>query len=231
MDEKYGPLIRARLAEVLARIREAEFLSGRPAGSAELIAVSKTHPPEAVAEAIGCGQRLFGENRVQELISKAALCPPSARWHLIGHLQSNKIRKVLPVAEMLHGVDSPALARDIDRIAADLGLFPKILLEVNISGEASKFGFDPADVERELDGLLELRRVQVEGFMGMAPVVEKPELARPFFAALRELRDRCAARAGIPLSVLSMGMSGDFPAAVAEGATLVRVGSAIFGER
>jgi len=231
MDKKIFGAISDRLEEVLTRIRRAEAAASREPGSVELVAVSKNHPPEAVREALTCGQTLFGENRVQELVAKAAECPAAARWHHIGHLQSNKIRKVLPAAELLHGVDSVDLARTVDRVAGELGLFPRILLEVNLTRGASRFGFPPEAVERDLDDLLGLPRVRVEGFMGMAPVVEKASDARPYFAALRELRDRCAARAGVPLPTLSMGMSGDYEAAIAEGSTLVRVGSAIFGER
>jgi pyridoxal phosphate enzyme (YggS family) len=195
------------------------------------VAVSKTHPPELIREAVEAGQVLFGENRVQEAVAKIPLLPSGLRWHLIGHLQSNKIRKALPLFELIHGIDSLELARDVDRIAAELGVFPKILLEINVSGEGSKHGFEPALMERQLEELLELPRVQVEGFMTMAPLAPDSEASRPHFRALRELRDRLAIRTGIPLSILSMGMSGDFEVGVEEGATLVRVGSAIFGNR
>ena len=153
------------------------------------------------------------------------------RWHLIGHLQSNKIRKVLPAAELIHGVDSADLAGDIDRIAAELGLFPRVLLEVNVSGEGTKYGFKPETLTAQIDALLALPRVQVEGLMTSEPYVENPEEVRPFFIRLRELRNELAARTGTPLPVLSMGMSGDFEVAIEEGATLVRVGTAIFGTR
>jgi pyridoxal phosphate enzyme (YggS family) len=212
-------------------IREAELRAGREPGSTDLVAVSKNHPPEVIREAVEAGQTLFGENRVQEASVKIPLLPSSLRWHFLGHPQSNKIRKMLPLFELIHGVDSHALARDIDRIAAETGAFPRILLEVNVSGESSKHGFPPVELERSLDDLLALPRIQVEGFMTMAPLAPDPEASRPFFAALRELRDRCALNAGIPLPILSMGMSGDYLVAVEEGATLVRVGTAIFGGR
>lgn len=223
--------IATRLDEVLNQIAEAATAAGRAPGSVELVAVSKTHPPEAAREAFEAGQRIFGENKVQELTVKAPLLPPAARWHFLGHLQSNKIRKLLPHCELIHGVDSLELARDIDRVAAELGLFPQILLEVNVSGEVSKFGFTPDRVTADLDQLLALPRVRVEGFMTMAPVVEGPEQARPFFARLRELRDTLAEQSNIPLPILSMGMSADFEPAIAEGATHVRIGTAIFGNR
>ena len=223
--------VAVKLDLVREGIRSAECRAGREPGSTELVAVSKNHPPEVIREAVEAGQTLFGENRVQEASLKIPLLPSSLRWHFLGHPQSNKIRKMLPLFELIHGVDSPALARDIDRIAAETGAFPRILLEVNVSGESSKHGFTPGELERSLDDLLALPRIQVEGFMTMAPLAPDPEASRPFFAALRELRDRCAVRAGIPLPVLSMGMSGDYLVAVEEGATLVRVGTAIFGGR
>jgi hypothetical protein len=195
----------------------------------ELVAVSKKQSAELIREAVDAGQLLFGENRVQEAMVKIPSLPGSLRWHLVGHLQSNKIRKALPLFELIHSVDSAELAGEIDRIAGDMGLFPRVLLEVNVSGEGSKHGFRPEQLERDLETLLALPRLQVEGFMTMAPLAPEAEAARPFFARLRELRDRMAARAGIPFGILSMGMSGDFEVAVEEGATLVRVGSAIFG--
>jgi len=220
-----------RLASIQGRLAAAATAAGRDPGSVALIAVSKTHPVESVREAFEAGQTIFGENRVQELLAKAPLLPAKIRWHLIGHLQKNKIRKVLPLAELIHGVDSLDLARDIDRIAAELGLFPRILLEVNVSGEESKLGFNPGVLRTQVDELLGLPRVQVEGLMTIAPYVENPEEVRHVFRNLRTLRDELATRSGTPLSTLSMGMSGDFEVAIAEGATLVRVGTSIFGSR
>jgi pyridoxal phosphate enzyme (YggS family) len=223
------------LAENLESVREnisaATRRAGREASSVQLIAVSKTYPAEVIREVVDAGQELFGENRVQEALIKVPALPGSLRWHLIGHLQSNKVRKALPLFELIHGVDTTDLAKDIDRIAAEEGMYPRILLEVNVSGEGSKHGFSPENMERELEGLLALPRVQVEGFMTMAPLAQDPEAARPYFAALRELRDRMSQKSGIPLGTLSMGMSGDYQVAVEEGANLVRVGSAIFGSR
>lgn len=220
-----------RLDHLRIKIAAAAQRARRPASDIELVAVSKTQPAESVREAIEAGQLLFGENRVQELLSKAPLLPSATRWHLIGHLQSNKIRKVLPVCELIHSVDSSELARDIDRIAGELGLFPRVLLEVNVSGETTKFGFKPDVLRTEIETLLSLKRVQVEGFMTIAPLAEEAEASRPFFRALRELRDELATCTATPLPTLSMGMSGDFEVAVEEGATHVRVGSALFGNR
>jgi pyridoxal phosphate enzyme (YggS family) len=197
----------------------------------ELVAISKTYPAEMIQEAAEAGQVLFGESRVQEALIKIPSLPSHLRWHFIGHLQSNKVRKVLPHFELIHGVDSYGLARDIDRIGAETGLFPRVLLEVNVSGEGSKHGFVPEALERDLEGLLAMPRLQVEGFMTMAPYAAEAEASRPYFVALRELRDRLSTTTGIPLTTLSMGMSGDYEVAVEEGATLVRVGSAIFGNR
>jgi PLP dependent protein len=214
--------------EQIARIAES---CGRLSSEIGLIAVSKSQSAEAVREALDAGQLFFGENRVQELIAKVPLLPSSVHWHFIGHLQKNKVRKVLPLVDLVHGVDSLELALDIDRIASELGLFPRILLEVNVSGEATKFGFTPEAARREAPRLLELPRVQWEGLMTIAPIVDAPDKAQPFFAQLRRLRDRIAAENQVDLPTLSMGMSDDFEAAIKEGATLIRLGTAIFGPR
>jgi pyridoxal phosphate enzyme (YggS family) len=223
--------IPTRLKVVCEQIATAAREAGREPSGVGLVAVSKSQPAEAVRQAFDAGQVVFGENRVQELSAKVPLLPSSTHWHLIGHLQKNKIRKVLPLAELIHAVDSMELAQDIDRIAAELGLFPRVLLEVNVSGEASKFGFTPEAARRESARLLCLPRVQVEGLMTIAPIVERPDDARPLFAALRALRDQIAAENDVGLPILSMGMSDDFTAAIKEGATLVRIGTAIFGAR
>lgn len=225
------PTISENLERVRSRIDAAACRAGRNPGEVELVAISKTYPAEKVGEAVEAGQELFGESRVQEALVKIPALPGRLRWHFIGHLQANKVRKALPLFELIHGVDTIEIARDIDRIAADLGLFPRILLEVNVSGEGSKHGFAPESLERGLEELLALPRVQVEGLMTMAPLAPEAEASRPCFAALRALRDRLARQAGIPIPTLSMGMSGDYEVAVEEGATLVRVGSAIFGGR
>lgn len=212
-------------------ISDAARRSGRGAEDVELLAVCKTFPAEAVREAVEAGQRLFGENRVQELLSKQPLLPSHLRWHLIGHLQSNKIRKVLPCVEAIQGVDSLALARDIDRVAGELGLFPKVYLEVNVAAEASKFGFAPAMLEAQLEELITLKRLEIQGLMCIPPQGKEAEDSRKHFIFLREFRDKLERQSGASLAKLSMGMSHDYAIAVEEGATLVRVGSAIFGGR
>jgi pyridoxal phosphate enzyme (YggS family) len=225
------PSLQENLESVRERIASAAERAGRNVSEIELVAVSKTHPAEVIREASEAGQVLFGENRVQEALAKIPLLPGKLRWHLIGHLQSNKVRKALPHFELIHGVDSVDLARDIDRIAGEEGFFPRLLLEVNVSGEGSKHGFDPSVLERHLEELLALPRLQIEGFMTMAPLAPEAQASRPHFRFLRELRDRLAQMSGIPFPTLSMGMSGDYEVGVEEGATLVRVGSAIFGGR
>jgi pyridoxal phosphate enzyme (YggS family) len=220
-----------RLETVRAAIADAAHRSARAPEDVTLVAVSKTHPPEVVAEAIDDGQLVFGENRVQEARAKIPLLPGRARWHFIGHLQKNKIRHALPLFELLHGIDSLELARDLDRIASEAGVFPRVLLEINVAGEATKFGFTPAKLQAQLEELLALDRLQIDGLMCIPPPGPRPEDSRKYFVALRELRDSLQAGARLPLPQLSMGMSGDYAVAVEEGATLVRVGSAIFGER
>lgn len=200
-------------------------------GEINLVAVSKTHPPEAVIEALDAGQIVFGESRVQEARAKVPLVPARARWHFVGHLQKNKIRHALPLFELLHGVDSLELARDIDRIAGEAGAFPSVLLEVNVAGEGTKFGFTADILRAQMEELLSLDRLNIDGLMCIPPPQPRAEMARGFFATLRELRDRVQAEFRVPLPQLSMGMSGDFAVAIEEGATLVRVGTAIFGER
>lgn len=212
------------------RISAAAARSGRKASEIELVAVSKYQLGSRIREVMEEGLTLFGESRIQEAASKIPLLPAKLHWHFIGHLQSNKIRKALPLFELFHSVDSLDLALAMNRIAEEMGRFPRVLLEVNVSGEASKHGFSPISLKSSLDQLLRLSRLQVEGFMTMAPLTKDPETTRPYFAQLRELRDEAAHEFGIPLSSLSMGMSHDFEIAIEEGATLVRIGSAIFNK-
>ncbi len=223
--------IAANLERVRQHVRAAAEKSGRTADAVELIAVSKTHPAENVEEAVAAGQTLFGESRVQEARAKIPLLPSRLRWHFIGHLQKNKIRHALPLFEMFHGIDSLALAQDMQRIAEEEGKQPRVLLEVNVAGEASKHGFAPEAVWRDLESILSLGRLQLEGLMTIPPLAPEAEMSRRYFVALRELRDRLEAEFDLLLSQLSMGMSGDYAIAIEEGATLVRVGTAIFGER
>lgn len=224
-------LIDENLASVQSKIAAAAARSGRSAASVELVVVSKTFPAKVVREVVQAGHVLFGENRVQELLAKQPLLPSHLRWHLIGHLQSNKVRKVLPAVEALHGVDTLDLARDIQRIAAETGHFPQIFLEVNVAAEASKFGFSPEGIEACLEELLAMNRLQIQGLMCIPPPGRTAEDSRRYFVKLRTLRERLQSRCGVPLPGLSMGMSGDFEVAIEEGATIVRVGSAIFGKR
>jgi len=226
-----GTSIESRLAAVKQRIAEAAARAGRDAGDITLVAVSKTHPPESVSAVLAAGQCVFGESRVQEARAKIPLVPGRARWHFIGHLQRNKIRHALPLFELFHGVDSLEIARDIERIAAEDGARPNVLLEVNVAGEASKFGFSPERIRSQIGELLALKRLTIEGLMCIPPPQPRAEMARKFFVTLRELRDDLEKEFRISLPQLSMGMSGDFAVAVEEGATLVRVGTAIFGER
>ncbi len=219
------------LARVNAQISEAAATSGREATEIELVAVSKTHPAERVQEIFDAGHRLFGESRVQEAREKIPRLPGGARWHFIGHLQKNKIRHALPLFELFHGIDSMETAQNVDRIADELGLFPKILIEVNVAGESSKFGFSAEHLRTQFEALMELPRVEIHGLMTIAPLAEEAEASRPFFSHLRELRDELQAAHSVALPHLSMGMTNDYRVAVEEGATLVRVGTAIFGAR
>jgi len=225
------PDLAARFEEIRQRIAAAAQRSGRGAEAVELLAVSKTFPAELIAEAAAAGQRLFGESRAQECLEKIPALSPQLRWHFIGHLQSNKVRKVLPLCEAFHSVDSTALALDFERISQEEGCRPQIYLQVNVAGDGRKFGFTAGSVRQEIGPLLELKRVEVVGLMTIPPMVADPELSRQHFASLRELRDQIVAETGTPLPGLSMGMSGDFEVAIEEGATIVRVGSVLFGAR
>ncbi len=223
--------IEANLNRVRDEIAQAAKVSGRNVTDVELVAVTKTHPAEVVREAIGAGQLLFGESKVQEARAKIPLLPSHLRWHFIGHLQKNKIRHALPLFEMIHSVDSLDLAQAIDRIAQEDGSHPRILLEVNVAGEGSKFGFKATTLRAELESLLLLSRLSIEGLMCIPPLAEEAEASRKYFVELRELRDAIEKEFQVKLPQLSIGMTNDYSVAVEEGATLVRVGTAIFGER
>ena len=223
------------IAENLERVRKqiahAAANAGRAVDEIELVAITKTHPTEKVREAIEAGQTLFGESRVQEARAKIPELPSNVRWHFVGHLQKNKIRHALSLFELFHGVDSLALAEEINRIAQEEGLHPRVLIEVNVGGEGSKFGFAPDTLREQIESLLGLPRLSIEGLMCIPPVAEEAEASRKFFVKLRELRDALEKEFNVKLPQLSMGMTQDFPMGVEEGATLVRVGTAIFGER
>ncbi len=225
----------ASITENLERVREqiaqAAAKAGRNADDVELVAISKTHDATKVREAIEAGQSLFGESRVQEARVKIPELPSNLRWHFVGHLQKNKIRHALPLFELIHSVDSLALAQEINRIAEEDGLHPRVLLEVNVAGEGSKLGFTPEKLREDLENLLAFSRLSILGLMTIPPIAEEAEASRKYFVELRELRDRLQTEFHVDLAQLSMGMTQDFAVAVEEGATLVRVGTAIFGKR
>jgi pyridoxal phosphate enzyme (YggS family) len=229
------------IAHNVARVRErlaaAARRAGRSAAEIELLAVSKMVAPERIAEAHAAGLRRFGENRVQEFAGKAAALRglAGARWHLIGHLQSNKAARAAELFSVVESVDSVRLAEKLNAAAAALGKALEVLIEINIGGEAAKSGLlpDSPELETLLARAPEWPQLRVAGLMAIPPFTEDPEGARPYFRRLRELREQ-SARRGLPavrMDVLSMGMSHDFEVAVEEGATRVRVGTAIFGER
>jgi pyridoxal phosphate enzyme (YggS family) len=221
----------ARFNAIDLRIKSACARAGRDPATVWLLAVSKGHPPETVRAAADLGLNLFGENKVQEARAKIPLCPGHLRWHLIGHLQSNKCRDAVHFFEMIQSVDSLALAGEIDTRAGQAAKTMPVLLEVNLAGEASKFGFSPGGLLAELARINALKRIEVQGLMTLAPWRPDPESVRPVFRRLRELKMQCEQILGAPLPHLSMGMSGDFEVAVEEGATIVRIGTALFGPR
>ncbi len=223
--------IAENLEHVREQIAQAAAKANRNADDVELVAISKTHDAAKVREAIEAGQTLFGESRVQEARVKIPELPSNLRWHFVGHLQKNKIRHALPLFELIHSVDSLALAQDMNRISEEEGLHPRVLLEINVAGEGSKFGFSPDKLREQMEELLALPRLSILGLMTIPPLAEEAEASRKYFVQLRQLRDRLQTDFRVDLAQLSMGMTQDFPIAVAEGATLVRVGSAIFGER
>lgn len=219
------------LSAVAGKIAAACSRVGRDVKSVELIAVSKTFPADSVRDASEAGQLVFGESKIQEAEPKIDALPGSLHWHFIGRVQRNKVRRLLQRFEVIHAIDSLRLASYADEIARELGLFPRVLLQVNIGKEASKGGFEPDVLHSEMEGLLTLGRLEIIGLMCIPPVGPDAESARPWFAALREMRDAWEIEFGVKFPALSMGMSGDFEVAIEEGATHVRVGSAIFGKR
>jgi pyridoxal phosphate enzyme (YggS family) len=220
-----------RIARVQERIQRACALAGRARDEVRLIAVSKNHPPESVTEAAASGLRLFGENRVQEAKAKIPSCPGNLEWHLVGHLQSNKVKPAVQLFSTIHSIDSISLLAEVDAHCGKEGLHRQVFLEVNVSGEGTKFGMKPETVEAALEAATRLTRVDVVGLMSMPPFTPDPEGARPHFKRLRELRDQLRSATGFSLDELSMGMSHDFEVAIGEGATIIRVGTDIFGKR
>lgn len=219
------------LANIQQRIAVACEKCGRAPDSVTLMAVSKGHPPNTVRAAADLGVTLFGENKVQEGKIKISLCPSRLHWHMIGHLQSNKCRDAVHFFEMIQGVDSLALAQEINKWADKSAKTMPMLLEVNVAGEGSKFGFKPDQLLADLMAVNALPRIEIHGLMTIAPWTPEPEKVRPVFQRLRELKERCEEMLGAPLPILSMGMSGDFEIAIEEGSTLVRIGTALFGPR
>jgi pyridoxal phosphate enzyme (YggS family) len=226
--------IAANLAAVRARIASAAAAAGRPVDDIRLVAVSKTFGLDEIRAAIAAGQRDFGENRVQEALPKIeALSTEPVRWHLIGHLQSNKAKKAARPFDAIHSIDSLALLRQVDEAARESRRTPELLVQVDLAGESTKFGAPPSVVRDILRAAPSLTAARVVGLMLLPPFFDDPEQTRPYFQQLRALR-RDLLREGTPpalLRELSMGMSHDFEIAIAEGATMVRVGTAIFGSR
>ena len=228
-------MIAERVAAVRERIARAADRARRSAADVRLVAVSKTHPVESVREAFAAGVRDFGENRVQEaepkIAASADLTAAGARWHLVGHLQSNKARRAAGLFELVQSIDSLELAQRLARVGEETGHTVRGLLEVDLAGEASKFGLPAAELIAALGALRGQAGLRLEGLMALPPLHDDLEAVRPYFKRLRELRDRALGEGLLAAGELSMGMSHDFEAAIEEGATLVRVGTAIFGER
>ena len=224
--------IAQNLAEINGRIAAAAREAGRDPAEVRLIAVSKIKPAQAVTEALQAGHTLFGENYVQEAAEKAGQVGSAAAWHMIGHLQSNKAKLAARVFDAVQTVDRAKLAKALGRHAGELGKALGVLLQVNVGGEVQKSGCQPSDTAALAQAVAEIPHLKLRGLMTMPPFFDDPERARPLFAELRELAHKLAA--DLPpgsMDELSMGMSGDFEAAIREGATLVRVGTSIFGER
>ena len=219
------------LDSIQQRIRAACQRAGREPSSVTLLGVTKGQPPDAVNEAARLGLSFFGENKIQEAKAKIPLCSGRLRWHFIGHLQTNKCRDAVELFEMIESVDSLYLAQEISKRAEHAGKTMPILLEVNLAAEASKFGYQPDKLDTELSQINSLPRLEIHGLMTVPPWSPNAENVRPMFRQLRELKERAEQRLGAPLPHLSMGMSGDFEVAIEEGATVVRVGTALFGPR
>ena len=224
-------ILQDNLNSIQQRIQAACGRCGRAAESVTLLAVSKTHPPATIRAAADCGLVYFGENKVQEAKAKISMSPGRLRWHFIGHLQSNKVRDAVHFFEMIQSVDSLELAREISKRCDQAAKTMQVLLEVNLAGEASKFGYRPEQLLAELKELNALPRLEIHGLMTVPPWSPEPEESRPHFRRLRELKLDCEEILGAPLPHLSMGMSGDFEVAIEEGATMVRIGTALFGPR
>jgi pyridoxal phosphate enzyme (YggS family) len=220
-----------RVAAVQAHVAQACARAGRDPESVAIVAVSKKQPPEAIAAAAAAGMTVFGESRVQEAAQKIPQCPGRLEWHFIGHLQTNKVAAAVALFSTIHSVDSWRVLEAVEQAAVAAGVRVRAMLEVNVSGERSKFGLSPEEVPGVLERGAALTRVEVVGLMTVPPFEPDPEKVRPYFAALRQGRDRWARETGLALPELSMGMTGDYGVAIEEGATCVRIGTGIFGAR
>ena len=227
MDES----IENRLNQVKTRIRDACRRADRDPDEVHLLVVSKTHGPERVRDAADCGLMVFGENRIQEANQKIPNCPGHLSWHMVGHLQTNKVKYAVRLFQMIHSVDSLKLLAAINTSCEMKGVVMPVCLEVNVSGESSKFGLAPESVPEILSAANGFMHVDVVGLMTIPPIAEDTEETRPYFKKLRELRDKWRDATGFMLSELSMGMSHDFEIAIEEGATWIRLGTVIFGKR
>lgn len=226
-------MIQENISSVRENIRRACERSGRPAEDVTLIAVSKTKPVSMIEEALQTGILDYGENKVQEIVEKYPKLPGNLRWHMIGHLQRNKVRQVIDKACLIHSVDSLRLAEQIEADSAHIGITSDILLEVNVAREESKYGFFVEEVEAAIDSIRHFKHVNIRGLMTIAPFVENPEENRPVFKKLYELSVDMKSKNidNVTMSVLSMGMTNDYEVAIEEGATMIRVGTGIFGTR
>ncbi len=223
-------MIAENIKAITQRITRSCEKSGRPASQVELVCVTKEATVEQMGEALSAGARIFGENRVQDAIAKHKAIGDKASWHLIGHLQTNKAKDAVKIFDLIHSVDSIHLAQEIDKQAGKLGKVQDILIQVNTSGEESKFGVTPEAAIDLLKAITLYPNLKIKGLMTIAPEVEDPETVRPYFRALRELRDKIndVRSTMYDLRILSMGMTNDFEAAIEEGATMVRIGRAVF---
>lgn len=229
LSDNQAMSISDNLAQIRARVEAACGRAARDPSSVLLLPVSKGHSAAAVEEAAALGLRVFGENKVQEAKGKIPQCSSRLQWHMIGHLQSNKARDAVQLFSLIHSIDSLPLAQEVNKWAEKLSKRVPILLEVNTAGEASKHGFPPEHLP--IEEINALARLEIQGLMTVAPYTTTPERVRPYFQKLRELSEACRARLGAPLPHLSMGMSGDFEVAIEEGATIIRIGTALFGPR
>jgi len=227
-------MIAENIADIRRRVADRCRALGRDPGGVRIVAVSKTFPVSSIREALGAGLLDIGENYVQELLAKRReLAGEPVRWHMVGHLQSNKVRQLVPWISLVHSVDSLHLAEEIDRRSASAGTVTEVLIEVNTSGEDSKFGVEPERVCERVGEMGGLRHVRIAGLMTIGPFLPDPENSRPMFRRLRDLREelRRMRQDNLDPVHLSMGMTGDFEVALEEGATVLRIGTAIFGER